>query len=849
MRMPRILAFLAVVITIPASTATLAEASPVQNPDVRAARLVARMTLDEKIQMVHGVQKDGYIGYVPPIPRLGIPALALTDGPAGVRQGQATQLPAPIGLAAGFDTGLATAYGDVLGTETALKGQNMMLGPNVNIARVPQNGRTFEAFGEDPHLAGAIAAPEIQGIQRQRVIGTVKHYAGNNQEIDRGTVNDVIDQRTLQEIYLPAFRAAVTEGGSGSVMCAYNKVNGPYSCENKPLLTDVLRTQFHFPGFVVSDWGGTHSTAASAKAGLDMEMPDDKYFGASLRAAVTSGEVPMAVLDTMVRRILRTMIALGLVDRPATPGPIPVDAHAAQARTLAENTAVLLKNDDRQLPLSANRTRSVAVIGADAATSATSGGGSARVIPAKTSTALQAIRDRVPGARVDFAAGTDPVNPASDLPGLPQVPSSTLTPSTGSGTGLSAAYYPNQNLTGPPSLTRTDPGVSADWNWYGLPAFAATSAPPSPPDGTGSARWSGSFTAPTDGTYTFDLTSENGSVLSWDGRVLIDNSGTHAVATKSATVQLRAGEAHTVGIEYRTSTPGRIKFGWKPPAGAVEPAIRQAAETARHAAVAVVVVRDYETENIDRPNLVLPNGQDRLIAAVAAANPHTVVVLQTGAPVLMPWLRQIPSVLETWYPGEEGGAALAALLFGDATPSGKLPITFPRDEAQVPAATPPQYPGVNGTAVYSEGLRVGYRHYDARGFDPLFPFGFGLSYTSFRLGRLDVDVQRGGQVTAAVAVTNTGDRAGAEVVQAYVGFPAVSGEPPRQLKAFTKVVLRPHETKVVHLRLDAKAFANWSTSTGSWRVNPGRYQVLVGSSSRDLPLRSDVTLPGRDLGA
>src|SRR4051794_27770667 len=589
-----------------------------QSPDQRAAELVGRMTLDEKIALLHGVDNPPYIGYVPPIPRLGIPAQALTDGPAGVRQGTSTALPAPIALAATFDKRMARLYGDVLGRDAVAKGQNVLLAPNVNIARVPENGRTFEAFGEDPFLARSTVVPEIRAVQRHHVITTVKHYAGNNQETNRTTENDVVDKRTLQEIYFPAFRAAVTRGHSGGVMCAYNKVDGPWACENRPLLTDVLKHQWGFPGYVVSDWGATHSTAFAADSGLDQEMPTGVFFADALKAAVRSGQVPIARLNDMAHRVLRSMFAVGLFEHPLQPGTLPVAADAAAARRVGADAAVLLKNSGRRLPLDAARVRSIAVIGADADNSTTGGGGSARVLPVSADTPLQAIRARVPHARVEFAPGNDPVSPGSLNPGLQPVPSGTLRPSSDSSSyGLTGTYYPNATFSGTPDIVRTDPGVYFDWDWFDLPNFAASSAPAMPPFSAQpqplSVRWTGRFTAPSAGDYTFDVATTDHATLYWDGKALIDVHGTssHDPVVKTASVHLMAGERHAVRVDYvgaiAFSPPAgaRIKFGWRPPAGATDQNIAAAVRLARRSQVAVVLARDYETEALDRPNLSL----------------------------------------------------------------------------------------------------------------------------------------------------------------------------------------------------------------------------------------------------
>jgi beta-glucosidase len=656
-----------------------------RSPDRRADLILAQLTLDEKVQETASMLDATHSRETPPIDRLCVPGLRLNNGSAGVSTGgpvqyPATALPAPIGLAATWDPALAYRYGTVEGTETLNQGRNLLEGPDINIARVPVNGRTFEAYGEDPHLAGRIAVGDVRGIQAQGVIANVKHYAANNQETARSTINELIDERTLHEIYLPAFEAAVRQGRTGSVMCAKNQVNSAFSCENRELLTDILRTAWGFRGFVVSDFNSCHSTVNCAQNGMEFELPSAKYFGPALKAAVEAGQVSMATLDEHVHRILATMIRFGILDRPQTVTPIDARKDGAVSRDIAQQAAVLLKNQGI-LPLDPAALHSIAVIGPYAGAAHTGGGGSSHVLPLYTVTPVDGIRDRV-------------------------------------GAGVTVAY----------------------------------------------------------------------------------DSGADPTA---------------------------------------------AAAAAAAADVAVVMVGDNEREGADRPNLSLSGNQDALVAAVAAANPRTVVVLKSGGPVLMPWLDRVPALLETWYPGEEDGNVVAALLFGDVNPGGKLPITFPKAEGDVPANTPAQYPGVNGVATYSEGVFVGYRHYDAHGIEPLFPFGYGLSYTSFRLGDFEVEREDGG-VEVSLEVSNTGSRTGSQVVQVYVGHPADAAvpQPPHQLAGFAKVTLRPGETRHVTVRLDARAFAYWDVTTRGWSTPPGVYRLFAGSSSRDLPLSAPVRLGG-----
>ncbi|HEY7486754.1 MAG TPA: glycoside hydrolase family 3 C-terminal domain-containing protein [Streptosporangiaceae bacterium] len=799
----------------------------------RADLLLPEMTLDEKVAMSHAVSDSAHARETLPIPRLCIPALRLNNGPAGVGssgpvQAQSTALPAPLGLAASFDPGVARAYGAVEGRETRDTGRNLMEGPDINIARIPLNGRTFEAYGEDPYLAGQISAGNIQGIQSQGVIANAKHYLANNQEIDRDTVNELIDERTLHQIYLPAFEASVKQGRTGSVMCSKNKVNGSYACEHQQLLQGVLKNDWGFDGFVVSDFSSCHDTIRCATGGLDFELPNGAHYGDPLAAAVQSGQVSMATLDDHVHRILETMFRFGLFDRPQTMRPIDAARDGAVARDAAVASTVLLKNDARVLPL--RTSKSVALIGPGAGTAVTGGGGSSGVAPIYKISPLEAVKRK--GVEVNHAEGMPPV----DLGPQPALPSYTLTSETGEH-GLTARYYANTTWSGEPALTRVDPWVDMDPTG-GIPA------PGLPPNGW-SIRWTGTFTAPVDGDYTFHLTNHARAMLSLDGSVLINNGGGFPGVTRSATVHLAAGQPHPINVDWaKPDGQAMIELAWTPPPGTPNVQIDEAVAAAKRSDAAVVFVSNKDTEAIDRPGLALPGYQDQLIEAVAAANPKTVVVLNTGGPVSMPWLDKVAGVLQAWYPGEEDGNAAAAVLYGDADPSGRLPITFPKSLADTPANTPAQYPGVDGVATYSEGLDVGYRHYDARGIEPLFPFGHGLSYATFRLDHLGV---HGHGRTVSVEVTNTGHRRGTQVVQIYVGGADGSGDigggrlaPPRRLEGFAKVSLAPGQHRRVTVTLSDRAFAHWDATTHAWVTPPGTYTVWAGTSSRDLPLHTSV---------
>ncbi|MGA2383279.1 MAG: glycoside hydrolase family 3 C-terminal domain-containing protein [Gemmatimonadales bacterium] len=802
----------------------------------RVAQILSKMTLDEKIQMVHGATGSGYVGYVPAIPRLCIPALKLEDGPGGVADGVTgvTQLPAPVAVAASWDTAVARSYGAVVGAEEWGKGANVNLGPTVNIVRDPRFGRAFETYGEDPYLAGRIAVAEIQGVQAEGVMAQVKHWVTYNQETFRNTPADdvVVAPRTLHEIYMPQFEAAVGQGGASSVMCSYSTINGTWACENAYSQDTVLKGRWRFGGFVTSDWGATHSTVASAVGGLDMQMPDSSRFGPALKDSVLAGRVPMSRLNDMVRRILTQEFRFHIFDREQTGGlstTVTSDEHAAFARSAAEQGTVLLRNAGDLLPLDPATVRSIAVIGPGGGRDAlTGGGGSAAVEVPYVVTPFFGIAKRAGGnVTVRYAQGALPPSGA-----LPPVPPQYLKASEGGGRGLTVQFYNNMTLSGAPVLTRVDSAVGANWR----------DQPPAPGVNANqwSAKWTGSITAPATGEYTFSLTSDDGSRLFVGGTQVIDNWREQGATTETAKVTLTAGQAVAIEVDYYQNGGGdTLGLGWRLP-GQVS-LIDEAVALARSSDVAVVFVGAFESEGADLADIDLPGEQNQLIRAVAAANRRTIVVLNTGSAVTMPWVDSVAAVLEGWYPGQEDGNAIAAVLFGDVNPSGKLPVSFPRTLADVPAASAARWPGVDGRVEYSEGLLVGYRWYQARGITPLFPFGFGLSYTTFRFENLRVS-RRGRSVAVGVDITNTGRRAGADVVQLYVGFPASTGEPPKQLKGFQKVPLAPGETRHLTFSLDPRAFAHWDAAANGWVVSAGEYQIEIGDASDNLPVSAVVKL-------
>ncbi len=656
----------------------------------RVAQVLAQMTQAQKLTLLHGNGSSSpYIGNTDAIPSLCIPAMGFEDGPNGVGDGLGgvTQMPVAVSAAATWDTALEQQYGTVLGSEFAGKGVSVALGPTLNIDRDPRWGRGFETFSEDPYLAGQLAAADIQGIQSQGVMAQAKHVAVYNQETYRNgpADNAIVDTRTLQEIYLPAFQTAVRQGGAASVMCAYSTVNGVYACQNPYLLNTALYQQAGFTGFVTSDWGAAHSTVDSANAGMTMEMPNGYFYADFLNQALANGQVSQDTLNTMVSRVLTQMFAFGLFDTPrsgSVSATVSTPAHVATSRQVAEEGTVLLKNTGI-LPLSASSLHSIAVIGNDGGAGVhTSGGGSGN------------------------ATSTGTVWP----------------------------------LTG---------------------------------------------------------------------------------------IQNRAGSGVNVQYEAANDDAG----------------IARAVTLARNSDIAVVFADDPESEGSDLPNIDLPGSQNSLIAQVAAANPKTIVVLHTGSAVTMPWLGSVQGVVEEWYAGQEVGNSLAAILFGDVDPSGKLPVTFPQSLNDVPAHTAAQWPGANNQVQYSEGVDVGYRWYDAKNITPLFPFGFGLSYTSFAFSNLQVGaLSANGTATVSATIKNTGTRAGADVVQLYVGDPAATGEPPRQLRNFTRVDLAAGASQTVQFTVTAHDLAHWDTTANGWSATAGSYQILVGDSSRNLPLSGSVSV-------
>jgi len=671
----------------------------------------------------------------------------------------------------------------------------------------------------------------------------------------------IIDERPIREIYLPAFEAAVQRADVGTVMCSFNKVNGVYECEDRSALQGILKDEFGFRGFVMSDYGATKSTVPSALAGMDQEQPGGMFFGPLLAEAAQSGAVPMDVIDDKARRVLRPMFQFKLFDQPAEVATLPIEEDGLIARRIAERGIVLLKNRENMLPLAASGgVTSIAVIGADATNATAQGGGSAQVDSVYSISPLDGVRSAAgPDVTITHVEGTDPVTAASTLPGGPSaVPSSVMTPTGGMAGvhGWAANFWTNTDFSGEPAVTNVDRQVSLSLGFmaYGLtPSSVPLDLPGEFTSSPFSARWTGTLTAPSTGEYTFMLATRGRGALYINGQAIINDAESHTPDMASTgTITLTEGVAYEIQVDYIADDPsigggggtvgGEALLSWTPPADTVTPNVTEAVEAAKQAEVAIVFARDFETESLDRYSISLPNGQDQLIASVLAANPRTIVVLQTGLPVTMPWLETAPAVLEAWYGGQEQGNAIADVLFGNVNPSGKLPISFPRNEEEQPAARPPDYPGMENTVLYTDGVFVGYRWYDHFDVDPLFPFGHGLSYTTFQFEDLEVTggVSVDGTKTpvqVSFTVSNTGSRAGAEVAQVYVGtLPTEVETPPRQLAGFEKVELAAGASERVSIEIDPRSLSYFSDTEGDWVTPPGSVEIYVGSSSRNIKL-------------
>jgi beta-glucosidase len=805
----------------------------------RIESLADQMSLEEKVSILSG--EDFWS--VPAIPRLGIGKLRVTEGPNGARGGgsliggvKSASFPVGIALGATWNTALVEQIGAALADEVKSKNAHMLLAPTVNIHRSVTNGRNFECYSEDPILSGELAVAYIVGLQGQGIGATIKHFAGNESEIERTTMSSQIDERTLREVYLIPFEWAVKKAKTWGVMSSYNRLNGTFTSEHNWLLSTVLRDEWGYDGIVMSDWFGSHSTAETVNAGLDLEMPGPpRDRGQKLIDAVKSGAVSQATLRQRVVAMLRLMERVGSLDdhRPFEEVANDRPEHRALIRRAGAEAAVLLKNNGI-LPLKGDGT--IAVIGPNAKIAQIMGGGSAQLNAHYRVSPWQGLVAAVGEERLSYAPGCTNHRFEPVLRGA-----------------LTVEYFANEKLAGEPVHVGTQDEAQAFW--IGHVADGKVDAQHF------SARITGSFTPETSGEHRVGIYSAGFAKVYVDGKLIADawtnwtkgrtffEEGCDEVV---GTVSLEAGRSHEVVIEFATkdfATLGLAAFaaGIGLPLG--DEAIAEAVRVARNADTAIVFVGrngEWDTEGSDLPSITLPGRQNELVAAIANANPNTIVVLQTGGPVEMDWIGSVAALVEAWYPGQEAGNAIADVLTGAAEPSGRLPQSFPVKWSDNPAHSQDRevYPGLDGKVRYEEGIFVGYRHYDKIGTAPLFPFGFGLGYTSFEVSELTVaddEFEAEGNVVVGVTVTNTGTRDGATVVQLYVSDDVSSSpRPAKELKAFNKVKLAAGESRQVTLSLDARAFAFFSSEAKHWLIESGSFTLRVGLSSADLPLTHTI---------
>jgi beta-glucosidase len=811
-----------------------AQAAPASQADVekRVDSLLAGMTLQDKIEMIGGENTF----YTHPLPKLGILSLKMSDGPLGVHDyGPTTAYPASIALAASWDLELAKRFGAMMGQDARARGVNFILAPGMNIYRAPMNGRNFEYFGEDPFLASRMAVSVIEGIQEQGVIATAKHFVANNEEYGRLEVSSDVDERTLREIYLPAFEASVKEAKVGAVMDAYNPVNGIFMTQNNYLNNEILKREWGFDGILMSDWGATHDGVAAANGGLDLEMPSAAYmYKDVLLAAIKEGKVSTATIDDKVRRILRKATEFGFFDRPQTVSKIPLLSQESRQIAIEEarEGMVLLKNAGNILPLDGKKTKTIAVIGPDAYPAVIGGGGSSLTKPFHDVSFLEGISNYLGTAAT--------VLYAVDAPVLEEVfQSSEFLTTPGGSSGLKAEFFNNENLEGTPTLVRTDPHV--DFHW-GDGSYAANQ-----PVDHFSARWTGYFVPKKSGDYTFYTNSDDGVRLYLDDQRVIDDWQRHSETVNRYVRRLEAAKPYKIKIEYFEMVgTATIGFGITATELAVGSETKALAEKADAVILCVGFDPSTETEGADR-TFQLPAGQDELIQQIASVNKNTIVVLTAGGNVDMSrWIDRVPGLIQAWYPGQEGGTALAQIVFGDYSPSGKLPASFER-RWEDNATFNSYYPAKGEKRVrYSEGIFVGYRHFDRSITKPLFAFGYGLSYTTFAYSNLSITPHAGSlsePVMVSFDVTNTGSRSGAEIAELYVGDTHASvPRPVKELKGFARVDLEPHETKHVTMRLDRRAFSFYDVNKKDWKAELGEFLLLVGASSGDIRLKGSFTL-------
>lgn len=808
--------------------------------------LLEQLTLEEKVSLLAGAD----LWYTIPIDRLGIPALKVTDGPNGARgegfDGAVTSACFPVGVALGatWNNELVEQVGRALAQETKAKNAHILLAPTVNIHRTPLAGRNFECYSEDPYLASRLAVNFIRGLQSEHVGACVKHLVCNDQEFQRFSISAEVSTRALREIYLPVFQAAVQEAKVWAVMTAYNKLNSVYCSENHALLINLLKGEWGFDGLVISDWHGTYSPQA-AWNGLDLEMPGPAHWmGADLLAAVQAGELFIEHIDDKVLRLLKTIQRCDVFDNLVSQPEKAINnpKHRALARRTAAEAIVLLKNEEGILPLQTDKLQKIAVIGANAKWPAIMGGGSSRVAPHYSISPLVGIQERA-GDQVEISHEIGRlIN--KRLPLLD--PNQLMSPEGREGI-LMVEYFANPNFHGEPVHTELISRSELSWYGYKIEHFDPANF---------SAQIRGIFTAATAGVYRFGLSSSGFSRAYFNEHLIIDRWKEKDVLDQSEAItklELEAGESINLRIDYSWQSTERwrsVRFGCQTPLP--DNLFASAIEKSASADVVVIfagLTQEWESEGFDRPDMQLPCNQDDLIFSISEVNPNTIVVLNSGSPVNMPWLGQVKAVLQAWYGGQEAGHAIADILFGDVNPSGKLPMTFPIRVEDNPAFI--NYPGENGKVVYGEGIFVGYRYYETKKIAPLFPFGHGLSYTTFLYEKLKLNQSSyavGEEIHISVQIQNSGTRSGQEIIQLYVRDPECRvARPEKELKRFTKVDLAPGERRIVTFNLNMVDLAFYDELKDAWVIEPGTFELFVGSSSQDIRLQSKFDVSGDEI--
>lgn len=798
--------------------------------DERIEKLIKQLTLNEKLELLGGT---GFA--TKPIARLGIPELKMADGPLGVRWGSATAFPSGIALAATWNPPLVHEVGAAIGREVKGKGRHILLAPCVNIARIPQGGRNFESFGEDPYLTSRMTVEYIKGVQSENVAATVKHFAVNNQEYQRLFVDVKVSERALNEIYLPSFKAAVEEADVLAVMSAYNKVNGSYCSENNFLLNETLKQKWGFKGLVMSDWGAVHSTIPTAINGLDLEMPFGQYLNPrTLNSAFDNGELTEEIINDKIRRLLFVMNKIGLLDNNPEPDESLINSKLNRdiAYRSALESIVLLKNQNNILPLDQNKIKSIAVIGPNAAIARTGGGGSSMVNSIDPVSPLDGLKNRLNShIKINFTEGVLLEGDEAPIDSKYFFIDEKLEKP-----GLTGEYFNNINLEGAPKLKKVDTNINFKW-WNEKPD-------PELENDNFSVRWTGYIKAPKTGEYTFTVSSDDGTRLYLDDRLMVDDWNDHAVEARSCRVTLNANEPTKIVLEYYEHGGDAVAIlSWKIPG---EDSWKNAIDAAKHSDVALIFAGtsfNYETEGRDREDLNLPNLQAELINEISEVNNSVVVILITGSPVLMNnWVDKTKGLVAAWFGGIEMGNAIADVILGNYNPSGKLPITFPKRWEDCSAYS--SYKTLDSVTYYTDDIFVGYRHFDKNNIEPMFPFGFGLSYTNFKYENLNVAVTDSSNVIEVeFSLRNVGDREGTEVPQLYTSplNPKID-RAKKELKCFDKIFLKSGEETKVKMKLDKEDFAYYDETLRYWKVDAVMYEILVGSSSRGILLEKTITL-------